>query len=487
MRAALVLVVAAACGGTSTPATSREPPGVRLVRCAPASPPPQLEVLEPNPDHEDEPPPARKRQPGWGSPSAKRGQGSVTLGTVTVTGGLAADRIVEALRPRLAELVACYDRSPPVRAAVQWRLSIGANGRVIFANTSAPVIAGELATCITRALTATVFPTDASTTAAVVPLVFEPAGAVARREESDLSQTAAWTPFAIELGGPPATAAVVGRATEAALRRRLPAIAACFGSSTATGSLRLMLRVNANGDLAGLRVGGMGDAASERCVARELAKLTVVTPASSLVEVACDLSRGDARPWRVAPAGGYDVIEASKTQLRHGEMTVAVAAEPPAPLPDAATYLVLAQPDTPGVLLQHAFVWASAGLALLAVRDGKAPPLYLGIGSTGNAELDDLEEGDVVRPVLHVGARTLTVCVNRATQHAKLRDVRAVGTLVQRVAAKCRSLRCAQTLQIAIDRDARARDLVEVVGAVRSAGFERVLLGGDGCVAAAND
>ena len=494
VRPTIALVTLAACGGVPGPDTPRARPELRLVQCAPATPPPQLETIaEPADDadgdledSEGRPrvPGTRPRPGGWGTLGGRR-QGTVSLGTPTATGALAAARVADALRPRLGELKACYDRElarAATRAVVQWRFAIAPTGRVLRSMDTSHVLGAELSACITRVVQATQFPAAPSSTEVVMPLVFE--GGPARREvEPDLSDAVAWTPFAVDLGRPPAVAAVVGRAAEAAVRRQLPALEPCFGASAAMGSLRVMLRVNAVGELAGLRVGGIGDAASERCVALALAKLTVVTPATSLVEVACDLARGDARPWRVAPASGYDVIEARATQLRHGEMTLPLGSEAPEPLPDAATYLVVAQPDAPGRLLVRAFEWASAGTALLAVADGAAPPLYLGVGSTGNAEVEELDEGDVVRPVLHVGAKALTVCVNRATQQARLRDARALGALVQRVASKCRALRCASTLQIAIGDEARARDLVEVVGAARSAGFDRVLLGGDaGCM-----
>ena len=500
MRPRLAFVVLTACGGLSaTPDVPRDRPGVRLVRCMPANPPPQLETIDelatdvdtddPDADILHRPRPG-SGPGGWGTARPRRG--TVSLGTATATGALASDRVTEVMRSRLGELKACYDRElarSPTRAVVQWRFSIAPTGRVLFSTETSKVLGSELNSCVSRVVNGSVFPAAQSTTAVIMPIVFDTGVPGREVGTPDLSGAAAWTPFATDLGQPPAVAAVVGRATEAALRRELTTIEACFSASATTGSVRLMLRVNAVGELAGLRVGGMGDAPSERCIAKALAKLTVVTPASNLVEVACDLSRGDARPWRIAPASGYDVIEASKTQLRRGEITVPLAGEPPEPLPDAATYLILAQPDTPGTLLLHAFAWASAGIALLAVTDGAAaPPLYLGIGSTGNTEIEELDEGDVVRPVLHVGPRALTVCVNRATQQAKLRDARAIGALVQRVAAKCRSLRCASTLQIAIDNDAKARDLVEVVGAARSAGFDRVLLGGDaGCTPPATD
>jgi len=88
-------------------------------------------------------------------------------------------------------------------------------------------------------------------------------------------------------------------------------------------------------------------------------------------------------------------------------------------------------------------------------------------------------------PALRVSSGTITACVDRASQHASLGDPAAVDGLVRRVAARCRGVRCSASLGVTIDADATASQLLDVAGAARRAGFERVLLGSySGCAAA---
>jgi hypothetical protein len=230
-----------------------------------------------------------------------------------------------------------------------------------------------------------------------------------------------------------------------------------------------------------LRAGGLGDAKAEACVGKALDGLHVVTTRDEHVEVACDLSRGDAQPWRVAPSAGYRVIEADRAQLRHDGKTLVPGASDPDALPPG-TYVVVAQPDTPGALVQLALLWAAdAHAVVLALADGTAPPRFLGLGLTTVAGGDDADER--VHAALRVNRKQVSGCVGRTPQTAKLSDPTAIGALVNSIAGKCRTIQCAPTLSVAIDSDAMAKDLVELAGAARRAGFDRVLFGGSelGC------
>ncbi|HEY5936297.1 MAG TPA: hypothetical protein VIU61_16715, partial [Kofleriaceae bacterium] len=228
------------------------------------------------------------------------------------------------------------------------------------------------------------------------------------------------------------------------------------------------------------RLGGLGDAGGETCAAEALAGLRVMAPSPLLAEIACDLSRGDARPWRVTPTAGYGVIDASPQKLQYGTLTLKAGATEPTPLTDTKTFLVIAEPETPGLMLELALLWAADDVVVVALRDSATAPLFLGIGRT--AASVGASSVDAVRPTLRLGTRTLTSCVDRSSQQTKLADPVAVGTLIQRVADKCKKLSCTGTLAIALDNEARAKDLVEVVGAARRAGFDRILIGGEtGC------
>jgi hypothetical protein len=252
---------------------------------------------------------------------------------------------------------------------------------------------------------------------------------------------------------------------EAVLQKRAPAIGACFGPKGPTGSLRVMLEIGVGGEVGMVRSGGLGDAKGEACVTELLRKVAVVTPIDEHVEVACDLARGDARPWRLA-LDSYGVIEVEPTQLRHGEHTLVPGGAQPESLP-VNTYVVVAQPDTPGGMLQAAMMWvADAYVLMLAVRDGAGPPTFLGIADTG------ADSDAQARASLRVNKTTVTACANGTTHEAKLADL---GPLVHKLADTCRSRGCAPALFVGIDSDAVARDLIEVASAARRAGFARVL------------
>ena len=174
------------------------------------------------------------------------------------------------------------------------------------------------------------------------------------------------------------------------------------------------------------------------------------------------------------------MIEASRAKLRYGTQTLTADAVEPPPLADTRTFVVVAEPDTPGAMLDLALAWAADDVVVVALRDGSAAPLFLGIGRTG-ASLG-ASAVEAVRPTLRVGTKTVTSCVDRSSQQTKLADAIAIGTLVQRAADKCKKLSCTGTLALALDADARIEDLVEVIGAARRAGFDRILIGGEtGC------
>lgn len=270
------------------------------------------------------------------------------------------------------------------------------------------------------------------------------------------------------------------RATGATVRARLPAIERCFQGPAPAGSLRVMLEVAAGGEVQAVRAGGLGDAVGEACVARALTGTEVVMPTETEAEVACDLARGDARSWRIALDAGYEVIELERDRLRHEAATLVPGATDPGPLP-RGTYVVVARPDSPGAMLQLALLWAREATAvLLAIGDGATAPLYLGIGEPAVSDADA-----ELRPRLRVDREQVTGCVGRTTREAALRDGAAVDTLVRRLATRCREISCTPILLVGIDSDAVAGDLLEIAGAARRAGFDRVLFGGSelGCLA----
>jgi hypothetical protein len=104
------------------------------------------------------------------------------------------------------------------------------------------------------------------------------------------------------------------------------------------------------------------------------------------------------------------------------------------------------------------------------------PPLYLAMGQTAASEGSGIETDDPSRPTLQIGATSVTACVSRWSHAAKLADAGAVGAAASKLAERCRSRSCSSALALAIDRDAAAKDLLEVAGAARRAGFERAIV-----------
>ncbi len=505
---ALALSTAACGGGASQPATPGAVGPLRLVGCAPALPAPRaggdafhdalLGALEGNLEQLGTVQTVigiggggRRIEPETGRLGKRTAD--VALGMPTATAMMDSMVVRRVVAAKLPELRDCFARELErnrtlTTAAMAWRFSIAPDGRVLnpapVPTALRPATSPGFGMCVSLAFRSMVFPARRSggSISVTYPLVFEaklaPPVPVVPDGDQVATRAPAWRPFALD---PPTTPAdTVARLTEAAVRGRLDRAAACFGRSAPGGSLRVLLAIDDQGGLASARAGGLGAPASERCVEQALAGLGVVSMVGDASEVACDFARGDAQPWRVAPAANYEVVTATRTELRHGAQTVTAGASPPEPLPDRQTYLVVAERETPGNLLALALAWVTDGdAAVIAVRDGERAPLYVGMGRISNVDgAEDPATG--THAALRLGARTLAACVGRARQQVSLGDASGVGSLVQRLATRCKRVRCAGTLTVAIDPDARALDLVEVSGAARRAGFDRVLIGDAG-------
>jgi hypothetical protein len=83
-----------------------------------------------------------------------------------------------------------------------------------------------------------------------------------------------------------------------------------------------------------------------------------------------------------------------------------------------------------------------------------------------------------MRPAVRVGRQATTGCLGRTTHKADPSKPGELAGLMQKLADKCKQLKCAPTMVVSIDSDAVTRDLLEVSGAARRAGFDRLLFGG---------
>jgi hypothetical protein len=509
MRPGLALVLAiAACGGPVGPAAPQDRARVRLVWCKPAVPLPALDG-----DGEvyggligtasgiavmgtlsggtgigllgTRAPLDLGAGAGAGAGAPARPAMTVVLGAPSITGAIPAAVIARVLGARTGEMAACASKEPQLlasgsassKAVVAWRFTVGATGKVIQADVTSPVLSEPIAACVTGVLRGAAFPAppDGRVVAVTLPIAFDATGTPP--DPPDVDPEAPWTPFAMDPAEAARASDQAARAAEGALRKKLAAIDECFASSPVTGSLRAMLAVDSDGALTSVRAGGLGDKAIEACVENAMTGLRVVLPSETSSELSCDLSRGDAQPWRVTTdRGGHGVVEISRTRVRHGDQMLSLGEEPDT-LTDHTTYLLVADADAPGALLTLAMRWTGdADSTLVAVRPAGppgAPPQLLGAGYTATSgQGGDDEE---VRATLEVGAAEVTACASRWRQVAKLADPAAIDAAAQKLAARCRTLACSASLVIGVGRDAVGRDLIEVAGAARRAGFERVL------------
>jgi len=270
--------------------------------------------------------------------------------------------------------------------------------------------------------------------------------------------TDVWTPYAASAQPARSTGERAERVT-GALRDRLPAIDRCLADNR--GSLRAMLRFQADGSLMRARIGGFGNAAVEDCVARAVGDLKLVAVAEP-VEVACDLSTGLDTPWRV-------------TVERYRVLHVTSAAVEPA-LDDAHHgTLVLAEPDAPGALIDRALVdAASVGPVLVAVQASGGAPVFVALAASSS-----IGPGRGIS--LEPDGNALHACASATpVQTAALVDVRAVDRMVTSVVAGC-AAPCDRQAAIGVGGRLFAKHLVAAASAARRAGLEPIVVRGTRC------
>lgn len=470
----IALAVLAACSGGPGVEAPRERTALRLVECTPAQPL-VVEVDGRVQTHGRVDGPSM----GWaaGRPGGRAPRRAVTLGfgMAATSGRMDAMLVRRTISARQAELQRCYERElaakPSLtRLSIAWRFAVAQDGHVVFAEPVAHSMSSPTSACISRVFRLLQFPkrTTGGSITVTQPLIFDTIPLPDRASIAGSSEPVAWTPFAIG-GFAPERATAVARAAERALRTRAGKLEACFRTD-ARGSLRALLGVEDDGDVAVIRAGGIGDAAVEACIEKELLGLAVVNPAGDPAEIACDFARGDARAWRVAPRDRYAVITTSRKAMTFGSQSFVLGALDPVPLPAGKTYLIVADPDTPGSVLAGALAWAGEGDAsIVALRDGeRGAPVYLGMGRAG------YDDALASRPLLVLGRNRVQACIGQQVRDGKLADA---GQLALRLARRCRATRCG-SLAIGIEDLAPVKDLVELTGAARRAGFEHVQIAG---------
>lgn len=489
MRILLALLAIPACaaqpgaGAVTPPAAG---PVLRLLGCTPAQPLPRAAVGIPswsdiaNTIAEI----AESEPPEIGPPY---GIAWVTPDTPMVSGTPDAGVAIRAIQPHLGQLRTCYQRAqrdaPSAEGTATAELVVDGNGRVVASPVTGRDFQPSFLACVSRVLQACRFPRG-SPLRVRYPLQFTIDRAHLGPEPPSPTEARAqapWRPFKLDHDLAWAWETNLAAATDAAVRAGLPALDGCFRGVNVRGSLRAMLAVRADGSIESARVGGLGEPEVEVCLADRLRDLRVARRIEPDVrQTACDLTLGEARPWRVSPGAGYVVLEATRRGVRHGADLRAPGALDSSLLPAHQTYLVVVDADTPGAVIARALAWAAQGDAtLIALRDGARSPLLVGVGPTEH-QRGGMESA--IWPVLELGSRELLGCAGHEHRVA-VADADAVDAMLRAMFATCRAESCGSTLGIAMEPDATAARLYAVADAARRAGFDRVLLGSNpGCV-----
>ena len=331
-----LVLAAAACGhkdsggagsGSGSPVAKAPRPALSLARCVDA--PPSF------------------APPVWGYGRIGHGSGTGTsqpfrhytstpttsIGQPNAQGDLDKAIIRRYVKRNLSRITYCYEKEllvkPNISGSIQVQFFISPEGKV--ASADAHGFDPTVASCVADVIKQIEFPKPRGGGGVQVnyPFNFRPAGAgslpnplpapppppptqqqlygglLAPTSDKPLEQ---WTPFAraahaFDAGGTAATDAAVAEV----VKNKLPELDRCFDASDATGSLRVMIELDQDKGVTAVRAGGLGDAAVEQCVATAV-RSGNFAPATQQHEVACDLVRGSAQPWRATIGRDYTLV-----------------------------------------------------------------------------------------------------------------------------------------------------------------------------------
>jgi len=333
---------------------------------------------------------------GTGHATHHEAASSIKDGEITVHGSLDKTIVHRYLRRHRPSISYCYERAlldkPDLRGDLQAKLTISANGNVVAA--SASFVEPSVGPCAADALKQIEFPKAPGGGAVEVEATFTlesnpnapRGGAMSSLVGSPPEQAAfvsadsllpkaieQWTPFAAGPLYPSDADQGTADAAKTALDMKQADLERCFADSKATGSLRAMIDIAADGS-AKIRTGGLGDAVVEACVTTMLRGVHFALSGQPR-ELACDLVRGEPAPWRVV-SSRYTTIRARK-----GGVTIV-----PEAMPGSAGEQVLAKDRvalvsidtdaTPAVISDALTTAAPAPATLVVVHDelvGVAP------------------------------------------------------------------------------------------------------------------
>jgi hypothetical protein len=425
----------------------------------------------------------------------------VHIGQPSAVGDLDKAIIRRYIRRNINKIQYCYEKEllakPGLKGTVATQFFISPNGDVPTATASG--VDTNVASCVRDVIAGIEFPKpkggggvqvsypftfdsiDDGLAAAPAPAAAPPPPPVAPPDVDAGAPPApappAWSPFDRSRSyASDATLATATVSVQSQVQARLAAIDRCYGA-LAAGTLRAM--IGSDGATTTARVGGLGTADVEACVAHELG--TIKLSIDETVTIACDLSRGPEQAWRVSP-DTYDVIEVSHDAIKHGTSTWPFDAQGNAHadhLDGTRDALILADPGATGAAIRTATSLAdSERAALVAVKDRTGgAPIFL--AAAPNPEGD----GTAAEPLLQIDvvsdAVDLCGVALSAPEHAALKTPTELDRVFKDLATACAKERCGDAALINELSAPDAATLAMLVDRARAAGFTRIALSGE--------
>ena len=307
---------------------------------------------------------------GYGYPMAHEPASIVTDGELAVQGSLDKNVVRRYLRRHRLHMSYCYEKAlldkPDLRGKLETKFAITPGGNVVTATAS--FSEPSVGTCVADVIKEIEFPKQEAGSTVMVEAAFTFApnpkapkgGAIASlvgTESGSPTSIEQWTPVASGPLFPSDHDTATAGAAKIALDLAHADLERCFAGSSATGSLRTMISVPAQGD-ATIRSGGFGDAVIEACVTTTLRRIHFALSGQPR-EIACELARGEPALLRVVP-DRYTVVGASKSGVTPADASIAK---------DKVALVRIENDASPATISDALTLAAQAPATLVAVHD----------------------------------------------------------------------------------------------------------------------
>lgn len=398
----------------------------------------------------------------------------VTAGQPNAQGDLDKAVIRRYIRRDLAKITYCYEKEllakPSLEGTLMVHFFIDREGNVT--STTATGVDPAVATCVADVIKTIQFPKPPGGGGVQVNYPFNFRGTGAGQTTGGIASLLPppppspgppeqWTPLALASKAyDEAATADAGRDVGAKIMGALPEFERCLATTDTTGSIRVLLAHGSDGAVTTIRVGGLGDLTADRCIADAVRALKITVPAGT-AELACDVVRGAAYPWRIATGGGYSVVGATKAGVVIDAVPVRSDQIVSAHVKSDRVALVIVEIDAPGSEIAGALTAAAAAPSTLVATEVSGASMFVGIGVTKPIDAVELYETEGTVRACYQG-RDLT-------QTASTSDVDGLMSLIDAAHAACATKPC--TLRVAVE-GFKGVELETVAALARHQGIE---------------